>query len=332
MPLPWAQVHRIAATEAARVFQALAIDTTQQIDPFAALAAEGVVVMRRPLDRVAGLYVPGDARRGNPPGVLINSGHPLTKQRYTAAHELGHHRRDHEVVLDEDTEWFGRGVEPALDRERIAEAFAAWFLMPRQLMQTKIQAVGLSPRLLNAEGAYTLALELGTSYAATVHHLTDTRLIPASRREELLNVAPQEIKRTLGAFDALADSWRDVRVVRPDQAGTAVRVQEGDALVVEVPETPSSGYLWETTTLPGGLTLVRDEYRAPNGDDLLGGRGTHRFLFRADGPGQREVRLDLRRPWQQRAAPTEVRHLGVAVEAKPVPGIVNPDILVNAVA
>ncbi len=140
MPMPWSQVHTIAATEAGRAHRELGINLEQVVDPIAALHASGLPVLRRRLDRLAGAYLTGDIVDGSA-GVLINVAHPLTKQRFTAAHELCHHRRDRHIALDEDTEWLSRGENGASDRERIAEAFASWFLMPKPLVMRKLRAL-----------------------------------------------------------------------------------------------------------------------------------------------------------------------------------------------
>ncbi len=86
MAFSWRQVHLIAARETERVFREHGIDRTRRVDPFSALEAEGVVVFRRPLKRVAGLYLPGSVVDGGKAGVLVNVSHPLSKQRFTAAH------------------------------------------------------------------------------------------------------------------------------------------------------------------------------------------------------------------------------------------------------
>jgi Zn-dependent peptidase ImmA (M78 family)/predicted secreted protein len=329
MPLSWDQVHRIALREAARVFLQLGIDQSQRIDPFAALEAHEILVVRRPLHRLAGLYLPAAVAGDGRPGVLINVNHPLSKQRFTAAHELAHHRRDRQTVFDEETEWIARGQSPSSDRERIAEAFAAWFLMPKRLVEQTIKKLGVQIGRLDAAGAYALALELGTSYAATVHHLTDMHLLVAAHRDRLLKTAPQAIKRSLGAADVAADAWRDVWLVHSPPS-LQVDVQEGDAVVVEVPEVPSSGYLWQPAILPEGLALMRDEYREPDGSEALGSQGAHRFLFRVEAPGSTEVRLELRRPWQQGAAPAEECRVEIIAEPRPAAGVVNPRQLVTA--
>ena len=322
MPLAWERVQLIAAAEAARAHRELRIDRSRRVDPFAALEASGVVVLRRPLDRLAGLYLPGNPSSGEPAGVLINAHHPLSKQRFTAAHELAHHRKDREAVLDEDTEWIARGNGLAEDRERIAEAFASWFLMPYQLVDALLGELGLPAHQLSAEDVYALSLEMGTSYAATVGHLANLKRLARTRRDQLQRVSPQAIKSALGALGTIADAWKNAWLVRSHRSDLKVTPLQGDAVVVEVPEAPSSGYLWQPTSVPSGITLVHDEYRAPDGE-ALGGRGLHRFMFRVDAPGRRRLHLEMRRPWQSGAA-AEVFEVDIAADPQPTVGLVQP--------
>lgn len=99
-------------------------------DPFAALDQLGVAVLRRPLE-VDGVY-----RRIDGHGfAAINSLTAVTRQRFTAAHELGHHLLyDNSMpasLVDVDLS------DPASDgpNEGAADAFAVAFLMPEAEMR-----------------------------------------------------------------------------------------------------------------------------------------------------------------------------------------------------
>jgi len=324
--LPWARVHLIALTEASRAHRALGIDTSRRIDPFVALERAGVLVFREPLDHLAGVYLPPNPSEGmSIPSVLINVQHPLSRQRFTAAHELAHHRRDQNVSFDGETEWLTRGEGAGDDRERIAEAFAAWFLMPKPFVMATLASLGLRADTLSAADAYALSLELGTSYTATVRHLVDMELLAPAIGERLVRVKPRTIKTELGALDVADDARRDVRLTKLPRPNEQVDALQGDVIMIEVRETPSSGYRWEVIAPPVGLMLVRDDYVAPH-DHALGGRGRHRFLFRADEPGRWQVRLEMRRPWQ-RDAVAQVVGVEVHVEPQPTAGIVQPLLL-----
>ncbi len=262
------------------------------------------MVLRRRLDHLAGLYLPADPHDPDAvPSVLINVAHPLSKQRFTAAHELGHHVRDKDVSLDQDTEWFARGEEQGTERERLAEAFAAWFLMPKRLVLSVLADLGLPADTLDAGGAYALSLALGTSYTATVQHLVDMSMLTGSRATSLLRLTPQTIKKDLGGMDVVTNAWRDVHRLTLTRDEARVTAQGGDAILVDAPEIPSSGYLWGVRAAVDGVVLVRDEYHAQD-PDTLGGRGYHRFLFRVERAGEWEVALELRRPWQDAAVDT----------------------------
>lgn len=328
MPQTWTAIHRVALAESIRAHRELGIDTSQPIDPFLALQRSGVLVMRQPLDRLAGAYLPASSTAGGQPGVLINVSHPPSRQRYTAAHELWHHRRDRDIVLDSDTEWLARGGDSESDRERLAEAFASWFLMPRQLVTSMIGMLGITPPQFDEQSVYALSLELGTSYTATVRHLYGLKLLTTALRDRLLKTTPQSIKRALGEADLAGDPWRDVRLigVRAQRVGAV----EGDVVVLEFPEIPSSGYLWQPTSVPDIVNLERDEYR-PLSDDALGGNGLHRFVFSVMGSGDQRIRVELSRPWQP-GRTVEVRDVNVVAERKPAPGIVDPYVLVGSAA
>lgn len=330
MARSWQAIHRIAAAEAMRAHRDLDIDTTRPIDPFAALERSGVLVMRQRMDRLAGAYLPANPADGSPPGVLINVAHPLSRQRYTAAHELWHHRRDRDLVFDTETEWITRGDGGRPERERLAEAFAAWFLMPRRLVEATLHLLGLTSETLDEQGVYALSLELGTSYAATLGHLVGMQVISPTVHDRLRRVTPRAIKQTLGALDVAADAWKDIRLIGPGDRARAVAALEGDVLVVEVPEVPSSGYLWRAAQVPENLSLVRDEYRAAT-SEALGGEGVHRFVFRVLGSGRHPIQLELGRPWQ-RERTVDARAVEVISEALPAAGIVHPSSLVGAAA
>lgn len=330
MPTPWAMIHRVAVAESMRAHQELGIDASQPIDPFLALRRSGVVVMRQPLDRLSGAYLPANSTPGSQPGVLINVSHPLSRQRYTAAHELWHHRRDRDIVLDVDTEWMARGEDRETDRERLAEAFASWFLMPKALVKSMLGSLGVDPQELDEQSIYALSLELGTSYTATIRHLHGLKLLTSKVRDRLLKISPQSIKRALGATDVAADSWRDVHLIGPRVRAHAIGAVEGDVVVLVLPEVPSSGYLWRPTDIPDNLDLVRDEYK-PLSAEVLGGSGLHRFVFSVTQSGEQRIRLELGRPWQQ-GKTIEVRDVNVVAERKPAPGVVDPFVLVGTAA
>lgn len=141
----------------------LRLDGRQRVDPFELAHQLGIVVVRRPLveRRIAGVYLhrPADGRSF----VLVNSSDLLVRQRFTAAHELGHWRFDREsVVVDDDFEG-GYTAE-----ERRANAFAAELLLPEAAIGSwKPQR----PWGESVDDIASLAVTYGLSYDATLWRL-----------------------------------------------------------------------------------------------------------------------------------------------------------------
>jgi predicted secreted protein len=324
--LSWQSIHLAAFREASRLHHELGIDITRVVDPFAALAALGVVVMRRPLERAAGIYLPRNDGPGVPPGVLINSRHPLAKQRFTAAHELGHHRRDAAAVFDSDTELLPRRDDRHAEVENLAETFAAWFLMPKPLVSTALAGLGVRAADLTPALAYRFALAVRVSYRAAVHHLGDLGLITGSHRRDLLRSTPGDVKAQLGAPAFLDTLRRDVWHVDIDHDRGPLLAVAGDVVAIDVAEAPSTGYLWSIKA-PPGVSELGDEWLGDR--EGIGGKGLHRFWLRLDKAGHDAIGLEERRPWE--AEITASRRLALATEARPESGISDPALLLEPV-
>ena len=87
------------------------------------LAGIPVTVARLPKG-IAGMYV----RRREQPFIFVNGSHPPVRQRFTIAHELGHHVLGHRQRIDESQDVFGSPKDPD---EVAANYFAGAFLVPR---------------------------------------------------------------------------------------------------------------------------------------------------------------------------------------------------------
>jgi predicted secreted protein len=71
--------------------------------------------------------------------------------------------------------------------------------------------------------------------------------------------------------------------------------KRNEIFVLEFPEIPSSGYIWQTLSIPKGVTLISDEF-IPDSEHAVGGGGVHRFRFQVT-LSQKPVILALGRPW-----------------------------------
>ncbi len=131
----------------------------------------GVAVLCGPLpDGVSGAYNPDG------PLVFVNRHHAVVRQRFTVAHEFGHHRCGHAdlKIIDTDDDVGGRTSDP---REVQANAFAAEFLAPKVAVERwweeeRDDAVGL-------EAVCRLGHRFGLSALAALFRLDTARLLPA---------------------------------------------------------------------------------------------------------------------------------------------------------
>ncbi|MBN6050747.1 ImmA/IrrE family metallo-endopeptidase, partial [Nonomuraea sp. RK-328] len=223
----WNIAHRIASIAAVQAHRDLGVDRDEYIDVYAALGEAGVIGMARRLPRLFGMYA---SPQDEGPAVLLNANLDIVAQRHTAAHELGHHRLQHGTAYDNEldrTARWGDGTWP--DEEKLAEAFAAWFLMPPPAVLSTLKKIGVSrPRV--PEHAYQMARWLGTSYAGTVHHLHRLRLLSQEQKARWLKIKPATIKATLAERAVGGDVH--VHVINTTAHGMTLRVDVGDLIVL----------------------------------------------------------------------------------------------------
>lgn len=257
-----------AALRAHRVFD---IDRLKRVDVFHTLSHAGIEVFFRPLNRICGAYIPSD---GGTPGVLINSKLPLSRQRYTAAHEFGHFFLGHQsasidkilerTTLDERTAW---SIE-----ENIAETFAAFFLMPTGLVDASLRELGTST--LTPQAIYFLALKMGTSYLATVNHLHTLKRLSFADAEELRRQQPRVIKKGVG-HQPIGRS--DVWLIDEQWNGQPIFPAADDTIILRLQEIPTSGYAWDWRGRPESLVILQDGFHDES-SDLIGGGRVREFI------------------------------------------------------
>jgi Zn-dependent peptidase ImmA (M78 family)/transcriptional regulator with XRE-family HTH domain len=108
--------------------------------------------------------------------ILVGSGKPSSRQRFTLAHELAHYLVDDLDPLYVDE----RGVRTRSVAEMRANAFAAHLLMPEPGVRTAIEGTAD-----DAERAVRVALAFGTSVSAAAYQLGNLGLLPATVRDRL---------------------------------------------------------------------------------------------------------------------------------------------------
>lgn len=231
--MDWNLAHRIAGMAANQAHRDLEIDRTTYVPVYRALRSADLIGIAKSMPRLFGVYL-SPADRG--PAVLLNSGLDITNQRHTAAHELGHHRLHHATAADNELDrsiTWGDGSWP--DHEKTAEAFAAWFLMPQPAVLAAAQRIAGS-RSLQPTHAYLIGRALGTSYAGTVRHLLNLRLISRGAAGQWASIPPSKLKRELTGGRAVAGTAH-VHVILPSTVDQVFHVDVGDILVLYIPDT-----------------------------------------------------------------------------------------------
>lgn len=138
------------------------VEPEYPVDPFAILRDCGVVFSLRPFDKYEGLYFPPEGE-GDVPVVGIRLDRPITRQRFTAAHELCHHLKDAGSGVVCPT-----GFRSAI--ERYAESFAASLLMPRTAMARQIALRGRNG-VVSPDDVLQIAAFFGVSFSACMNRV-----------------------------------------------------------------------------------------------------------------------------------------------------------------
>lgn len=310
-PLEAARAH--AVLEAERRHRRLNTDQSKRIDIFDIIEHDNLWLMFQPLKNLYGSYLPLEGSAG----ILINASHPLNLQRYTASHEYGHFVLGHEVSLDDEESIQPRRAAHNL-QESAAQTFAAYFLMPMQLVNTVLRSMNLplKPERLTSVEAYHFSLEMGVSYAAAVTHLATLNKITWRDASQLRGQEPKSIKAAIGQGTGPQNVHADVWELDEHASSKTFHIRVNDELRILLPEAPSTGYIWtvDKTTIADlrgdafvensesdALLSLVDEKFQPSlhpGDLRLGAGGLHRFVFRSLKPGKHSLQLIKRRPWQ----------------------------------
>src|SRR5215204_3471339 len=102
------------------------------VDVFGAIQTLDLPLLLRPLQGLLGAYLSEPV-----PGVLVTTQRPMSIQRFTAAHELGHFSLRHQPSLDDESilRRMPFAGEPSGDFQEVeADAFAVGFMMPPWLI------------------------------------------------------------------------------------------------------------------------------------------------------------------------------------------------------
>jgi hypothetical protein len=272
--MTWREAHEEGMFAAAEAHDRLDIDTGQRIDVFKAIEDLGLALLFRPLRGLAGLCIPSSGHDQG--GVLISAHLPLSRQRFTAAHELGHTWLGHRPSLDHEVELLRSPPDDLDSNEMVADAFAAWFLMPPELVDLQLDLLGVSPPLSSLE-VYNLALHLGTSFTATAFHLVNLRLADLSAARSWAGTNLKSLKLNLSRGYPMPSYRQNVWHLTHSADVKALQVTSGDRIVV----SRSSQVLWQIDQMPqdSSVTVVRTDGAVCDDMDFSGRTQGHALIL-----------------------------------------------------
>ena len=301
-----------------------------RIDVFDGIARLGATLMFQPLDKLLGAYLPAEEA-----GVLVTTQRPLSVQRFTAAHELGHLWMRHSPSLDDEgilrRAPFSSGAKGVDLQEREADAFASMYLIPSWVVALHMRQQGWTPTdLVDPRVVYQASLRFGASYAATCYALEQHKVIGRGERARLVEIEPKRIKQALLPEGCDPPSWRgDVWVLTERDEGRLIEGGREDLFVLRLREDSGAGYLWDFDRLARmGFALLRDERERVGGAGAIGGPVTRTVTASAPPaaedtePG--EVVLEERRPWMPRQ-PLAAYRLRYDLRGPERPGMWEPE-------
>lgn len=299
------------------------------IDVLGAIRACGITILFRPLEGLLGAYVPTSRSAG----MLITTKRDHHVQRFTAAHELGHHLMGHRTAsLDINVGYAARGEKTGHnDQELEADAFASEFLLPKWLMVAHARRHGWAKSdLRRADTVYQLSLRLGASYTATCWALASAELLSRTEAELLAKEQPKASKQR--AIEGITpDSWHpDVWLLSEHDRGSQLLGGPNDFLVFELEEHVAGGYEWNLDRIPeAGLSIHRDEKREEH-VETMGGTIRRRIVTQGKEQAHRRLRLEERRPWEAHSQALNIFALDLALLGKEPVGLLRRERLLAA--
>lgn len=156
------------------------------INPFQMLKDEGVLFSFMDFKKLEGVYIPASSE-DDVPVVGINANRPITRQRYSAAHELCHHFRDADKEISCPI-----GSKNVI--EKFAEGFAAALLMPIGELRAQVNKRRNSTNNISFDDVLEIADYFGVSFQACLFRIAYLiHAIPG-------NTEPEELRKRVNKY------------------------------------------------------------------------------------------------------------------------------------
>lgn len=166
------------------------------ISPFKMLKDEGVDFAMRNFNKLEGVYIPAQSA-DDIPIVGINVNRPITRQRFTAAHELCHHFRDADKQV-------ACPIGQKNASEYFADAFASAVLMPMVELRVKVNEYKDANGNVSFDNILKIADYFGVSFESCVRriaykiHAVDGDIESKELRKRITKYHPDIKRKELG--------------------------------------------------------------------------------------------------------------------------------------
>ncbi|OMI16988.1 ImmA/IrrE family metallo-endopeptidase [Leptospira weilii] len=285
-----------ATSEAARLKNQFPLGKRTSFDIIGATETLGIPFFFKPLSGLWGAALTIDDKKG----ILITSKLPLSIQRFTLAHELGHLLLGHKLSLDEslDDNIYKSTKFITQIQERAANTFASEILISKPNIANTFKKQGWEKDLLkDPNTVYQLSLRLGVSYEATCNGLTSLDLIDEAKKKELLKHKVKEIKYSFLTENTLDNSWSNVWTLSTNDSNTIIEASPEDVFILNIEENSTAGYLWEMdNTLEDKIKIFSNNNRLDE-KASYGSKTMRSIQFTINKEGIHRIYFDHKRPW-----------------------------------
>jgi Zn-dependent peptidase ImmA (M78 family) len=298
----YVQAVRKGTAAAARLHQQLNLRATLEVEGgavnvFGLISQLDVPLMLRPLDGLLGAYLSVPAR-----GILVTTERPLSIQRFTAAHELGHCILDHEPSLDDEQSILRRmpvNLGPGHAFQEVeADAFAVGLMMPKWLLALHMRRQGwVVADFQRPSTVYQLSLRIGVSYEALCWTFVRYQMMTQQRASDLFQTRPRVMKEALLTGFKPQNYRGDVWLLTERDAGARINGSSNDLFVLKLTEHSNGGYLWNIDQLrESGFVIVGNAVE-DLADERIGEPSVRRITAQPPEEFRGRVVIDEARPW-----------------------------------
>lgn len=183
------------------------------LNPFQIMTDLGIHFVFRKFEKLEGLFLPA-SEEDNVNVVAINGDRNITRQRFTAVHEICH------FVKDVGRNEFVCPIASKDFIERYADAFASAFLMPYDELKKQIVGRERHNENITDDDVLIIADYFGVSFEACYYRIRNQfpYLLPYKDQREIRKYLPDRRRKELGLsyvklYEDLINYWPDLKSI-----------------------------------------------------------------------------------------------------------------------